>query len=248
MGLGISFDWLPSAELLGAWVAVILTLCVFSFLLADNALYRLAEHLFVGVAVGYGVVVVLHRVILPKSVQPVADALSRGHWDQAAFLLIPPIVGLLLLASSFQAPGSRRTWGSWLASPGVALLLGVGAALAIGGALTGTLLPQVDATADLTRAMSTYGPGLGLFSGLLVLVGTIGVLLHFRTSTPLQQTGRPRPMLSRLVQAWGRLGWWLLLIAFAAILASTFVSRLSILVERIQFLLESVPKLLEGWR
>ena len=44
------------------------------------------------------------------------------------------------------------------------------------------------------------------------------------------------------------MGWWLLLIAFAAILASTFVSRLSILVERIQFLLESVPKLLEGWR
>jgi len=244
MDIGVSFSWLPSAELLGTWVAVILTLCVFSFLLGDNALYRVAEYLFVGVAVGYGAVVVLHNVIIPKSLLPVAEALSQGQWGQLFFLLIPLTVGVLLLASSFQSPKSQQAWGSWLGSLGVALLLGVGTALAIGGALTGTLWPQVDATSDVTRYMTRYGPGLGLFSGLVVLVGTIGVLLYFRTSAPPYKTSRPLP--SRLVQAWGHLGWWLLLIAFAAILATTFMSRLSILIERILFLLESVPKLFGG--
>ena len=42
---------------LGFFVAAILTLCVFSYLLGDNALYRLAEHLFVAVAVAVNVAV-----------------------------------------------------------------------------------------------------------------------------------------------------------------------------------------------
>ena len=42
-----------SAELLGAWLVVLLTLCIFSYLYDDNPFYKAAEHLFIGVSAGY---------------------------------------------------------------------------------------------------------------------------------------------------------------------------------------------------
>jgi hypothetical protein len=133
---------------------------------------------------------------------------------------------------------------SWLSSLAVAFLVGVGAALAISGALLGTLFPQMDATADVTRYVARYGPGLGLFSGLVVLVGTIGVLLHFYFNADSE--GRMSRIRQSVVQVWGGLGRWFILLAFAAILATTFMSRLSFLVGRIQFLLDSARGLLAG--
>ena len=41
---------------LGAWVATGLTLFIFSFLYKDNPLFKIAEHLYVGVSLGYTIV------------------------------------------------------------------------------------------------------------------------------------------------------------------------------------------------
>lgn len=224
-------------ELAGTLVAVVLTLCVFSYLLGDNVLYRLAEHIFVGVAVGYAVVVAFHAVLAAKLLIPLSKALGEGDSNQVLFLAIPLVLGLLLLTKPFKSI-------SWLGSLSVAFLLGVGAALAIAGALLGTLLPQVDATADLANYVEDYGPGLGLFSGIVALVGTIGVLLHFYFSAG--QEGRLAGLRAGLVRLWGGLGRWFILVAFGAILATTFVSRLSLLAGRVQFLLDSVRGLLGG--
>jgi len=40
-------------NLIGRWVAAILTLCIFSFLYKDNPFYKFAEHLFTGVSAAY---------------------------------------------------------------------------------------------------------------------------------------------------------------------------------------------------
>jgi hypothetical protein len=224
-------------DMAGTLVAIVLTLFVFSYLLGDNILYRLAEHIFVGVAVGYAVVVVFHNVLAPKLLTPLVEALGDGEWVQVVLMLIPLLLGLLLLTKPLKSL-------SWLGSLSVAFLLGVGAALAISGALLGTLFPQVDATADLSYHIERYGPGLGLFSGLVVLVGATGVLLHFHFSRGGE--GLLYGLRDRVVQVWGGLGRWFILVAFAAILATTFMSRLSLLVGRLQFLLDSVRGLVGG--
>jgi hypothetical protein len=221
----------------GVWVAVLLTLFVFSYLMGDNVLYRLAEHIFVGVAVGYAVVVVFHTVLASKLIVPTLEALSEADWGRLALLCIPLVLGLLLLARPFRTL-------SWLGSVSVAVLLGVGAALAIGGALLGTLIPQIDATADVAHYVTRYGPRLGLFSGIVGLAGTMGVVLHFSFGTGKE--GRLASLRDGLVRTWGGLGRWFILIAFGAILATTFMSRLSLLVGRIQFLLDSVRGLVGG--
>lgn len=224
-------------DAVGVWVAVVLTLFVFSYLLGDNVLYRLAEHMFVGVAVGYAVVVAFHTVLASKLLMPIVEALGDGDWGRLALLLISLVLGLLLLTKPFKAL-------SWLGSLSVAVLLGVGAALAIGGALLGTLIPQVNATADVMHYVASYGPRLGLFSGIVVLVGTAGVLLHFHFGAGRE--GRLAGFRDGLVRTWGGLGRWFIFIAFGAILATTFMSRLSLLVGRVQFLLDSVRGLVGG--
>lgn len=221
----------------GTVVAIVLTLFVFSYLLGDNVLYRLAEHLFVGAAVGYAAVVAFHSVITAKLAGPLVSALTAGNWDRVLLLGITLAFGLMLLTK----PLKRL---SWLGNLSVALLLGVGAALALGGALLGTLVPQVEATSDVMRYTDRYGPGFGLFSGLLVLTGAMGVLLHFYFGAGRQ--GRLVGLRNSLVQVWGGMGRWFILVAFAAIFATTFMSRLSVLAARIQFLLDGVRGLLGG--
>jgi len=224
-------------ELAGTLTAAVLTLFVFSYLLGDNVLFRLAEHLFVGVSVGYAAVVAFHAVLAPKLLIPMAEALGEGDWQRFIPLTLPLVLGLLLLTKPLKKI-------SWLGSLSIAFLLGVGAALAISGALLGTLLPLIDATADVQYSVSRYGPALGLFSGLVALVGTIGVLLHFYFSAGRE--GRLAGFRRGLVRTWGGLGRWFIFIAFGVFLATTFMSRLSWLIGRIEFLLDSVRGLLGG--
>ncbi len=218
-------------DLAGTLIAAILTLFVFSYLLGDNVLFRFAEHLFVGVTTGYIVVVVFHTVLSSKLLLPLAEALGDGDWGRVSLLGIWLILGLLLLAKPVRAL-------SWLGSLSVAFLLGVGAALSIGGAMLGTLLPQAEATADVGYYVTRYGPVLGVFSGVVVLIGTIGVLIHFHFGAG--EGGLLAKLRAGLVKTWGGVGRWFILIAFAAILATTFMSRLSFLAGRIQFLVDMV--------
>ncbi len=44
---------METTVILGAWVAVFLTLGIFSYLYKDNPFYKIAEHLFVGISAGY---------------------------------------------------------------------------------------------------------------------------------------------------------------------------------------------------
>jgi len=206
----------PYAEGLGVSVAAILTLMVYSYLLGDNFLYRLAEHLFVGVAVAYTVVVAFHSVLLPRVLQPLLSAPQDN-----VLLVIPLLLGLLLLTCA--VPRWR-----WLASVPLAFLTGVGAALAVGGALTGILLPQMQAT------MLPLNPQLGLerfANNLVIVLGTVCSLVYFYF------TARPGSPGGRVVSGMGSIGRWILVATFGALFGNVVMGRVSLLIGRVQFLL-----------
>lgn len=93
-------------DLLGVWIATLLTLSVYSFLVKDNFFYRLTEAIFVGVSVGYSIVVVYHNGIKPKIEEPliryvqnvhvdttsVTSAISRVTWETTTALAAEPDV------------------------------------------------------------------------------------------------------------------------------------------------------------
>jgi len=55
-----------SLEIFGAWVAVLLTLCILSFLYADNPFYKAAEHLYIGLSAGYALVMAFWTGVRPN--------------------------------------------------------------------------------------------------------------------------------------------------------------------------------------
>ena len=55
-----------TAEIMGAWLVVFLTLCIFSFLYKDNPFYKAAEHLYVGVSAGYVAVISFWQQVQPN--------------------------------------------------------------------------------------------------------------------------------------------------------------------------------------
>ncbi|MGQ9586021.1 MAG: hypothetical protein ACUVXG_11550 [Anaerolineae bacterium] len=217
---------LANPDVIGGWVAFALTLVVFSYLLGDNPLFRLAEHLFVGVAVGYAVVIAWRSVIYPRLLAPlVADPV--GNW----LYWIPLTLGLLLLARA------RAGW-SHLANLPVGFLLGVGAALSIGGALLGTLYPQLKASFVSLNPASYGGNWGGVVDAAILALGTIGTLFYFYFTAPRDEARRG--VLGGIQRFWTGVGRWAILIAFGTIFAGAMLSRLSLLIARVQFLWNQV--------
>jgi hypothetical protein len=109
-----------TSDLIVGVTGFLLTIMVLSYLVGDNALFRFAIHVFVGVSAGYIAVIALYRVILPFLVTPLLTAplLERG------LLLVPLLLAALLLMKI-----SPRL--SWLGGPAVAYLVGAGAAVAV---------------------------------------------------------------------------------------------------------------------
>ena len=75
---------------LGAWVAVGLTLFIYSFLYKDNPFFKLAEHLYVGVSMGYTIVRIYYDTMVKSLYQPMV---SEDKW----WLVIAALLGLLML-------------------------------------------------------------------------------------------------------------------------------------------------------
>ncbi|MDE3223887.1 MAG: hypothetical protein KGN30_00585, partial [Nitrospirota bacterium] len=90
--------------LLGAWVATGLTLFIFTFLYEDNPLFKLAEHLYVGISVGYAIVKTYDTVVIRLIYEPMV---KQGDWS----LLIPLGIGMLMLARYVP----KATWMSRIA-------------------------------------------------------------------------------------------------------------------------------------
>jgi len=210
-------------DLVGVWVGVILTLLVFSYLLHDSPLFRVAQAIFVGVTVGYAATVAIRSILITRLFDPLRTDI-QFYWT----LLIPLVLGLLLFAKW------RAAW-SPIGNIPIAFLFGVGSALAIGGALTGALMPQLQAT------LVSLSPDLGLqtiVNNLLLVVGTIGAFLSFRFVVPAAARA-PIRALDVAARGWSVVGRWFIFFAFGAIFADTAVSRVSILVSRFYYVLQA---------
>lgn len=152
-------------ELLTGLLSFVFTVGILSYVVGDNPLYRLTLHLFIGVVVGYGTLVIIYQVLQPRLIAP----LFSGDISIIALTVIPLVlfIFLALKISPRTAP---------LGNISVAYLIGVGTAVAVGGALTGTLVPQVGA------AWVSVLPGgpTNFFSNFVLVVGTITTLLYFQ--------------------------------------------------------------------
>ncbi|RRR78241.1 MAG: hypothetical protein EI684_00590 [Candidatus Viridilinea halotolerans] len=198
-------------------VGVVLTLLVFSRLLGDNPAYRLVQYLFIGISLGYAFVVIYHHVLRPAVLEALA---ASADPPLLALRLIPWLLGLLLLTRI-----SGRQTISWLANIPLALLFGVGTALAVGGALLGTLVPQI---LDTVRPVSS--DPFQLVGSIFLLLGVILTLCYFYFTLP------PTNTRGRLVAYGAQAGRWLLMVAFGFFFAGGLLTYLTALNTRLEFI------------
>lgn len=211
-------------EILSAFTGLILTLLVFSYLIGDNPLFRFAIYLFIGVSSGYAATAVWHYLLVPNLFSRLDDI------DQLILLIVPLILGISLLAKL-----SPRI--SWLGNFAMAVLVGVGAATAVGGALIGTLLPQAEAAMDAFALGSAGGSSIfaRLFEGTIMFLGTVLTLasFHFTAGRAPDGTVQRNPVINSAAWA-GRI---FISITFGVLFAGVYMAALTAMIERLSALI-----------
>jgi hypothetical protein len=218
-----------SIEVISAIIGLILTLMVFSYLIGDNVLFRIAVYIFIGVASGYAAVVVVQYVLIPKLFTPLL-----GDPKQFVLTVVPLILSISLLAKLFPRI-------SWVGSFAMALLVGVGAATAIGGAVVGTLIPQIQASGDALNfrsAGSSSGAIFQVIEGFVMMIGTILTLAYFQFGAKRAADGsvKRNPILESL--AW--LGRIFIAVTFGVLFGGVYIAALTAMIERLSSMINFV--------
>ncbi len=210
-------------EIGGAWISIFLTLCVLSFLYDDNPVYKLAEHIFLGVSIGYGVIEIYFGVFKPN----LLDKLFEGLWFQRALAVVPLILVILL----FSKLDKKR---AWLARIPIAFLVATYAGVKLTGELNANLMTQVaQSIPDLGQVWADHGlwdwsaDGAGVISSVLLVLGLSACLLHFYFSAPQ----------SKAMQKISRFGVLVLMLSFGASFGYTVMGRISLAIGRAQEML-----------
>jgi hypothetical protein len=216
-----------SADLIAGIVAFIFTIMIFSYLIGDNPLFRIATFFFVGVSAGYVASVAFWQVLRPRLFNP----LMSGTSNEQTLAMIPLALCVLILMKA-----SPRL--SKLGGPAMAYLVGASAAVAIGGAVIGTLLPQMLAIInffDLRAAATSNILVEVIVNGSLILAGAVTSLVYFHFGAHPLQDGSIRRM--RLVELLAWFGRIFIAITLGVIFAGVYSAALTAFIERINFLI-----------
>jgi len=211
------------ATVFGAWVATGLTLLIFSFLYKDNPLFKLAEHLYVGVSVGYTIVKAYDTVLIHLVVKPIVE---QGEIS----LMIPVGIGMLMLTRYVPK-------AAWMSRYAFAFIVGMGAGLAIPRTISSFILKQVEDTIrpllslagsdGVNFSMSLLDPASNL-NAMIILLGVSSVLFYFFFS--IEHSGAGKVV--------ARTGIIFLMISFGAAFGYTVMARMSLLIGRLTDLIE----------
>ena len=209
-------------ELIGILIGFTLTLFIYSYLFGDNPLYRLAVHVLVGVSAAYAAVFIVAQVLLPIYNQIARDPISPS----SLLWLIPTAMALLLII--------KRLPATWLGNIPVAYLIGVGAAIALLGAIQGTLLPQIFGIGQASTAVASF----------VTVLFTAITLFSFQFTTFKKGDDDAEwnpPAWQRGVQFAGQV---LLTIMFGALFTAVLTTSLTLFVERITYFIAQLMEIL----
>jgi len=198
-------------EIFQTWVIAFFTLALFSFLYKDNPIYKLAENIFAGLTAGYQVGLIWDTIIIQKLWDPLVQ---NGEW----WMSLPGLLGFLMFSRFFPKI-------SWLSRIPLAVVFAVTAGVQLTTQLHGLVLPQMQST------MLSVGSSDGFVAfllGVVTIVGVISTLLYFYFSH--EHTGA--------LGVTAKIGIWFIMVSFGAHFGYTVMGRVSLLIGRVQFLVE----------
>jgi hypothetical protein len=220
-------DWAT----LGAGVAFVLTLMVFSYLIGDNVVFQIAEHLLVGVSIGWATLQILFGVVVP-AVDTIWQESSSSSPTVGIILTyaIPLGLGLLLLLRSSRAARP-------LTNLIIGLVIGTVAALSLAGAVAGTLVPQVGQTIVSLRGGEGKS-GADIIGNIVLVLGALLSLAYFQFTVMKKESDIVSPI-GNVGAVTRMLGRWSLMLAFGAVFGAVFLTYFAALIDRLIFLINA---------
>lgn len=205
----------------GVWVAALLTIGILSFLYKDNPFYKACESIFVGVSAGYWAVIYFFDSLQKK----LWEGLFPAPGGTADYWLIGgAVLGIMMLFRLSSKLG-------WVARWPLSFIVGATAGLYmllyfVSNALNQVASTMVPLIARDAAGMVDWGSTIGT---TVIAVATLSGLVYF--------------FFSKEHKGWfgatARLGTWFLMITFGAAFGYTVMSRMSLLIGRIDFLLSA---------
>ncbi len=207
-------------EIFGVWLAALLTLGIISFLYRDNAFYKACEAIFVGISAGYWAITYFWDNLYRKFYLQVSDpAGTEKYVPWIGFVL-----GILMLTRLFKKIG-------WLSRWPLAFIIGATAGLYMMTYFVSNAMVQISASI-LPVFEGSFGD---IITNLLVSGGTFCGLVYFFFSK--EHKG--------VFGGAARVGIWVLMLTFGASFGYTVMSRMSLMLGRLDFLFGDWLKLIK---
>ncbi len=214
---------------IGVWIAALLTLGIFSFLYRDNPAYKVCEAIFIGVSAAYWFVSLFWQSIWPKLILNLRDAAatlgSTGQLDARWLYLFAGILGVMMLMRLVPKIG-------WISRWPLAFVVGSTAGLYFITYLQSNAINQIHDTL-VPLVSGGHGRFLAIplpfdvnWTALFVFIGTFSGLIYFFFSIEHK----------RLAGSTARVGILFLMVTFGASFGYTVMSRMSLLIGRMDFL------------
>jgi len=220
-------SWLPHPPSLLSlagftiWLSALSTLAIFSFLYRENRAFRMAEHILLGLGVGFTVAATITGILLPKWWDPLSTGMRTGRWGDVSF-------GVLALALGLMWYGVYHKRTIWLSRIVMGLTVGAGAGIAFKAEISDKL-PQIVASFKSPYVRSAESTAYNnSLSNTIFLIVLFSVLSYFFFS--IEHKGRTLEKSSRLGRSF-------LMITFGIFFGNTIMTRLAVFIERIWFLL-----------
>jgi hypothetical protein len=205
---------------IGVWIGAIGTLALFSLIYRENRLYRLFEHLFIGLAAGYTIKAVWTETLHPQWWIPMTQ---QGQW---------PWVFALAGGALFYTIFTKKY--NWMSRISIGALLGFAAGQSF-QATANVYIPQIRGSfkplwvrPEMLPHGSLVTPLGQSLNNILFVVIIVSVMTYFFFSFEHR---------NKALQTTARTGRLMLMFAFGAIFGSTVMARMALLIDRVWFLM-----------
>ncbi len=211
---------------LALWIAAFLTLGIISFLYRDNVWYKICEAVFVGVSAGYWFVTYFWDNIYGKLWVGINPSDPSQPIDY--YLLVGAVLGFMMLLRLVPGIG-------WISRWPLAFIVGATAGLNLIIYFASNVMVQVSDTIRPLFGANYGASAYDILGNIVVALGTFTGLIYFFFSK--EHKG-----------AFGgaaKVGIFFLMITFGASFGYTVMSRMSLLIGRIDFLLNDWLRLIQ---
>jgi hypothetical protein len=211
-----------------AWLVMLIggfaTLALYSILYKENKVYRLAEHIYLGLATGYLIATAWTDILEPKWWKPMVE---KGQWVYIGMLLIALLYYFIYIDKM-----------QWIARLGIGFFLGIASGRAfqefcndVWPQISTAFKPFIPHGAVAAANGHPAIPPLNVpdaINNFIFMFILLTVMSYFFFSFE-----QKHPIMRRSAQT----GRWVMMFAFGAIFGSTVMGRLALLIDRVDYLL-----------